>query len=749
MKNKFHSFEIYNRRGKTIIVLLYLDIFILTLSLFATLTHISMLVTHCILTADLCLLLGSLFYLKKNNTLLYNIEDFLIRDKYKTTAFRIHQFHKLMNDNLFEYHFQPIIDARTGEIFAYEALMRTKSEKINMQPKEILDLAAKENCLSTLEKLTFSNVLNIMKEYSDVFSTRKLFINSIPAHQLEDGEFHQLYDALGPLFHNIVLEFVPLAPINDNNIQLARKRLQNTHCQLALDDYGTGYSNASNLLNISPNYVKIAPSILRHINIDIKKQQLVTTVINLASQYNIKVIAEGIESYDEFAFAINLGVDYVQGFYTARPNMELIRSIPKDILHKLQEINHSRLYNNKSKLIYETKGEDVLSPYTIALSEYSGIIIKEKNITFQGGQGKLADISLIVPNHCNCSIILDNVSLRGNGKPSIIIGKNCFVTITLMGDNYLTGMGIRVTESATLKIKGKGNLSINGEGANTIGIGGAIDQDYGNIFLDSKGSIQIKSKANKSVGIGGGKNSTNSLISITAGHIMVETLGYLSLGIGCVSGNSRIEITNCKLDIVTEGRKAISIGSLEGCVDIMMNAEINVMCDGKYCNGIGAIDDSNGTITIYGGTANIQFSSNTGSGIGSINGNVNTYILGGDISISGEGADIIGIGTQKGFGKIYINDGIISIILYAANAVPIGNVQRNVIIEGGNIQCDFPEDIIPVNSHQIPLAAHIITETDEFLQAIETIHYSYVYKAKHSTRFPYIKVYLPENILLP
>lgn len=410
-------------------------------------------------------------------------------------------------------------------------------------------------------------------------------------------------------------------------------------------------------------------------------------------------------------------------------------------------VSKSDLYDHDANKIYETKDESVLSLF--ALEKYTDLIINEKEITLRGSHGMTASITVIIPNNRNCRLILDNVKLQGNELPTILIGKNCSIIIELIGDNHLIRNGISVPDSSDLTITGSGHLTVSGEQTSRVGIGGTAEQSYGNITLASSGNIKIVSTGNMSVGIGGGKNPAYSFINLKSGNIQVETTGYQSVGIGCISGNARIEIRDCRLSVNTEATRAVCLGSIMGYVDIMSDAELDIKSDGKYSIAIGVLDQSDGMISIIGGTVNIYFNAHAGAGIGSINGKVNIHILGGDIIIYGEGTDIVGIGDQTGFGNINICNGIISIQLYAATAIPIGNVQRNVVIDGGNIQCDFPEDIIPVNSYKTPLRAHIITQKDEFRKAVETISYSYEYSAKYSSRFPYIKVYLPENIILP
>jgi len=233
-----------------------------------------------------------------------------------------------------------------------------------------------------------------------------------------------------------------------------------------------------------------------------------------------------------------------------------------------------------------------------------------------------------------------------------------------------------------------------------------------------------------------------------SGTINIETSGYDSVGIGNISGNARIEINDCKVKIKSEGRKTIGIGCMKGPVYINTSGDLNITCNGNNAVALGSLDESDGAITINNGKLNIRFNTHMGSGIGAINGKVDIEIFDGDISIYGEGTDIVGIGDPIGVGDIKIHNGMYSIQLFATIALPIGNIRRKIIIDGGNIQCDFPEDITPVNSFGTPLVARIITDTDKFSQSVKTVEYAYDYQATSSNRYPYIKVYLPENIII-
>ena len=87
----------------------------------------------------------------------------------------------------------------------------------------------------------------------------------------------------------------------------------------ALDDYGSGYSNDLSLLELSPLFIKIDLSIIRNIHMNPDKQQIVSNIVTYAHQRGMRIIAEGIETPDEVLKVLDLGIDYLQGYFLARP----------------------------------------------------------------------------------------------------------------------------------------------------------------------------------------------------------------------------------------------------------------------------------------------------------------------------------------------------------------------------------------------------------------------------------------------
>lgn len=245
-------------------------------------------------------------------------------------------YHALMlltGRNLFKYYYQPIIDVNNKSIYGYEALMRTDAE-INMSPVDILATAASYSKLYDVERAT---VFNVMEDYfqgkKEKFYSRKVFINSIPGYFLEEKDIEEVRNRYIDLFDSFVFEITEQSAASDEEVQQI-KTLGNSEklMPIAIDDYGSGSSNIVNLMRYSPQIIKIDRLLITNIDKDTNKQMFVKGTIDFAKANNIKVLAEGVETKDEFLEVIKLGVDYVQGYYTGKPSETPLKNIPDTIL---------------------------------------------------------------------------------------------------------------------------------------------------------------------------------------------------------------------------------------------------------------------------------------------------------------------------------------------------------------------------------------------------------------------------------
>lgn len=138
----------------------------------------------------------------------------------------------------------------------------------------------------------------------------------------------------------IVVEYTEGSELSDEDICIRNKVLKDMHIELALDDYGSGYSNVNNLLRYMPRYVKIDHMLISGIQNDAQKRHFVSSIIEYAGKNNILVLAEGVETVEELRTVISLGVDLIQGFYTAKPSVTLVERIDDTVRSQIKRFNY-------------------------------------------------------------------------------------------------------------------------------------------------------------------------------------------------------------------------------------------------------------------------------------------------------------------------------------------------------------------------------------------------------------------------
>ena len=250
------------------------------------------------------------------------------------------ELNHLIEEELIEYYFQPIIDVATGETFAYEALMRSRLDSIPTV-YEILSLAKQESKLYEIERLTW---FKSMEAFVDLIHSRtvkegvRIFINSIPNQDLDEKDVEWFEFQYGEYLNLIVQEITEEERGNRRMQAKKEERMRRWGGSIAIDDYGSGYNSEHLLLSVSAQFLKIDMKIIRDIHLDHNKQQIVKNIIYYAHERDIRIIAEGVETYEEMQTVVKLGADYIQGYYFAKPSL-LVQDIDEQKKKKLLELH--------------------------------------------------------------------------------------------------------------------------------------------------------------------------------------------------------------------------------------------------------------------------------------------------------------------------------------------------------------------------------------------------------------------------
>ncbi|MBU5482245.1 EAL domain-containing protein [Blautia sp. MSJ-19] len=230
------------------------------------------------------------------------------------------EFHRFVDEELVTYYFQPLISARTGEIEAYEALMRSDLP-ILKRPDVVMKIAREEGALREIERMTMFHATGRfmeLKEKNKIKGDALLFLNSIASQHMEEKDEIEFARRFGSLQEQMVIEITEEESLDYHALE-HKKRAPGFSGVFALDDYGSGYSNEKSLLDLAPKYIKVDLSIIRDIDTDPDKQQIVENIVAYAHKRGMKIVAEGLETPEEIRKVLELEVDILQGFYLARP----------------------------------------------------------------------------------------------------------------------------------------------------------------------------------------------------------------------------------------------------------------------------------------------------------------------------------------------------------------------------------------------------------------------------------------------
>ncbi len=559
---------------------------------------------------------------------------------------------RMLDDNLFTYVFQPIIDAKTGAVYSYEALMRS-GDGLRISPLNILKHAAAIGRSYDVERHTFFNVLKMMRQNEELLKGKKLFINSIPKDTLTEKDFDKLVSQYRDLFKSVVVEFTEQTEADKKQIEQIKERSRNVGFQLAIDDYGSGYSNITNLLTYMPDYVKLDRSLVSGVNEDSKKQYFVSNIIEFAHENGFYALAEGVETKEEMQILIQLGVDLLQGYYTARPQEGFLQEIPKELRDEILSMN-LRNMDVRQRKTYQVGDEHEIMLMPLVLDGYTEISITKPEVILCGNPKFVADIIIHIPDNTDCTIHLRRLCMEAfQGRPCVEIGNNCNVTLVIEGVVQMDYRGIRVPESSSLVLEGEGKLFINCSTEYAYGIGGGSTHTFGKITVRMDGEIKLQLDGKDCVGIGGGYAVHGQGISIErCKNLYMVLSGEQGLGVGAYYSDVDISIEHTRLKPEMHSNTGTTVGSFTGkSVISMKNVTYNGLSTGDYQMMIGTLREAEAKISIERCDFQMEARAKKCIGIGSSDAKADVRIVASSMLIRFEGTRVIGIGSESRRGR--------------------------------------------------------------------------------------------------
>jgi len=236
-----------------------------------------------------------------------------------------------------ELHFQPILSLATGEVRSVEALLRwSHPQHGQVSPELVIELAEQTGLIGPLTDSVIHKALAQAARWQARGMALPISVN-LSMHNLHDARLPgKLRDALkqhGVPGSSLTLEVTETAMMaNPHRVMVALNELDDLGVQLAVDDFGTGFSSLAYLKSLPVDVLKIDKSFVLGLEQDKSDQAIVQATLSLGHNLGMTVVAEGVESAESWDFLQQIGCDGAQGFHICRP-------LPADALEAWLE-NH-------------------------------------------------------------------------------------------------------------------------------------------------------------------------------------------------------------------------------------------------------------------------------------------------------------------------------------------------------------------------------------------------------------------------
>jgi diguanylate cyclase (GGDEF)-like protein len=221
-----------------------------------------------------------------------------------------------INDHI-EVYFQPLVNNKTLKVDKYECLVRLIDDGKVVAPFFFLDISKKSNQYTKLTKIVLEKSFQKFQYLPFEFSV------NISYEDIENPDFLDFIKGLLSKYNvsnRVVFEILEDESIKNYNLLISFvDQVKLLGCKVAIDDFGSGYSNFEHLLKMNIDYLKIDASLIKNIATNENSYKITKTIIEFAKNLNLKTIAEYVENEEIFNIVKDLGADYSQGYFFSAP----------------------------------------------------------------------------------------------------------------------------------------------------------------------------------------------------------------------------------------------------------------------------------------------------------------------------------------------------------------------------------------------------------------------------------------------
>ncbi|NSL52698.1 putative bifunctional diguanylate cyclase/phosphodiesterase [Calidifontibacillus erzurumensis] len=232
---------------------------------------------------------------------------------------------RAIQKNEFHLCYQPQFSCKTGELIGMEALIRWHHPKNGIiSPNLFIPIAEETRMIIHIDQWVLKQVCKQIKDWIDIgFHPPKISVNlAMPLFQHKNltSIIESILSETGIDPSYLVIELTERIVMDNPDVALENiKRLKAIGLKISMDDFGVHYSSLNYLKLLSPDYLKIDRTFIKNVLMDQDDQAIVKAVIQLAHHMGLTVIAEGVETEEQYQFLKDYECDGVQGFYFDHP----------------------------------------------------------------------------------------------------------------------------------------------------------------------------------------------------------------------------------------------------------------------------------------------------------------------------------------------------------------------------------------------------------------------------------------------
>lgn len=256
-------------------------------------------------------------YSQANKNIIIYDKALELEKDYEKNIFWTLKIKKALDEDKIVPYFQPIYNLKTNKIEKYEALVRLIDGNNVISPYYFLDISKKSKQYLQLTKTMIQKTFDYFRDKDFEFSINLTF-EDIKSEYISSFIIELLKDY--KIGHRVVFEIVESEEIdNFRKVNEFFVTIREYGCKIAIDDFGSGYSNFEYLAKLNVDYIKIDGSLIKDILINKSSQNIVSMLVNFAKGQKVKTIAEFVSNKDILNKVRELGIDYVQGYYIKEP----------------------------------------------------------------------------------------------------------------------------------------------------------------------------------------------------------------------------------------------------------------------------------------------------------------------------------------------------------------------------------------------------------------------------------------------